>query len=181
MSPLLPCSHRQNQKKTPKPHNKLLAQGASHRVCGRRVVVMWFSKAEPGRPDVPMRLRQSPAHVSSTSFILRNDTQLNVWGYERSNGDWIYGVEGRLCAGRRAEVVCLLSACGAAAKVKTSVLWCRVTSASWGQGQVSSHSLPELSPSPTPVVRQLSAALIWHDLWLQKTTYLFSAGLPAAL
>lgn len=98
-------------------------------MCGRRAVVMWFSKAEAGRPGVPMRLRQSPAHVSSTSFIPGNDTQLNVWGYERSK-DWIYGVEGRLCAGRRAEVVCLLSACGVVAKVKTSLLWCRETCAS---------------------------------------------------
>ncbi|KAK9542452.1 hypothetical protein VZT92_000314 [Zoarces viviparus] len=83
MSPLLPSwppppeSTGHTPKGTKAPQQAINA-GASHRVCGRSFVMMWFLK---WRPDVPMRLRQSPAHVSSISFITGNDTQLNVGGY----------------------------------------------------------------------------------------------------
>lgn len=52
------------------------------------------SKGEFGRLDVLLHPRQSPAHVSSISFVPGNDTQLNVRVYQRSTGGWIYSVEG---------------------------------------------------------------------------------------
>lgn len=74
---LITNRQRRSSGLTPKPHNKLLARGASHRVSGRPVVVVRFPRQR--RPNVPMCRRQPPfAHVSSISIVPGNDTQLDV-------------------------------------------------------------------------------------------------------
>lgn len=123
--------HTHTHQKEPKPHNKLLARGASHRVCGCSLVMMWFLKMETGRPGIPMRLRQSPAHVSSISFMSWNNTRLNAAGYQRGGGVWIYSGQGVRVLGR------MLIVCVCCQRVK---LWPRSRHRGGGLG-VKWHSM----------------------------------------
>lgn len=115
---------------TPKPPQQAISVGGGGALSGGDVV----SKGEPGRPDVLTRLWQSPAHVSSISFVPGNDTQFNVWGYQRSNGGRIYSVEGACVLGGM-QKLCVYSQC-----VRLwSMLSCHCCGkgqhgTSWGQG-----------------------------------------------
>lgn len=116
---------RDTQRKTPRPHNKLLAHGPPTEHVGDAV-----SKVEPTRPYVAVRLLQSPAHVSS---IPGSDTPEE---------------EPSKRMGRNTESVCLLSACEVVAKVKSLLSWHKVTSTSQNGGRVLSQGSPELSLLP---------------------------------
>lgn len=109
--------------KTPKPHNKLLAQrpptecvGATWRWCGFESGAWetWCSQASPAVPCTCV-VHTREWHPAWCGGLLKKQ---DLW------------CGGRLCVGSRAETVCLLSACEAVAKVKISLLWHRLTSTS---------------------------------------------------